>query len=81
MTKYVYDVHAVRRIVQRRVPIDAIEQIARFGVTIQASKHHVMKRGEIAGKPVHVVINLPCTIKTVYIANEWSVTVAHHKAN
>jgi hypothetical protein len=77
MTRPVYDIHAVKRILQRRLPIDAVEQIAQVGVTVQEDSQYVMKRGDVNGRPVHVVLLKPNTVKTVYIANEWesSITV------
>ncbi len=67
----VYDIHAVKRIVQRRLPIDAVDQIAQVGVPVQESSERVMKRGDINGRPVHVVLVKPNTVITVYFADEW----------
>ncbi|SFU95941.1 DUF4258 domain-containing protein [Alicyclobacillus macrosporangiidus] len=76
MSKPVFDGHAVRRILERRLPVEAVEQIAQVGVTVQENGTRVMKRGDVNGKPVHVVLAKPNTIITVYSADEWESTVA-----
>ncbi|WDL99819.1 DUF4258 domain-containing protein (plasmid) [Alicyclobacillus sp. ALC3] len=74
--KIVYDRHAVKRIIQRRIPLDVIEQIAQVGVAVQEDKRHVMKRGDWNGNPVHVVMEKPTTVKSVYVADEWKSTIS-----
>ena len=71
----VYDIHAVKRMVQRRLPVDVIDQIAQVGVTVQENRHRVMKRGDLNGKPIHVVLAKPNTVITVYAADEWDSTI------
>ncbi|MCF8568012.1 hypothetical protein LLE49_25130 [Alicyclobacillus tolerans] len=71
----VFAPHTVRRIIQRRVSVDAVEQIAKFGVVVQDSGLRVMKRGEVQGIPIHVVVERPNVVVTVYFANEWKSTV------
>lgn len=73
--------HAVIRIVQRRVPISAVSNIAQFGVTVQNDSNRSVRRGEINGEPVHVVTE-GNQVVTVYFATEFesTVTVQHrHK--
>ena len=73
MTKqyFLFDPHAVRRLISRRVPYEAVLQIAEFGVTVQESSLSKMKRGEVNGMAVHVVVLKEHIIKTVYFADEW----------
>ncbi|MCF8568426.1 DUF4258 domain-containing protein [Alicyclobacillus tolerans] len=71
----VYDIHAVKRMVQRQLPVDVIDRIAQVGVTVQESRHRVMKRGDVNGKPIHVVLAKPNTVITVYAADEWDSTI------
>ena len=64
--------HAVKRLVERRVPIDVIVQIAQVGVTVQAKRDRVVKRGDFRGKPIHVVLDtVKNEVVTEYFANEW----------
>lgn len=79
--RIVYDRHAVKRIMQRRIPLDVIEQIAHVGVAVQEDTRYVMKRGDWNGNPVHVVMEKPATVKTVYVADEWKsrISVRHNK--
>lgn len=67
----VYGIHAVKRLMQRHLSIDAIDQIAKVGVTVQENGDRALKRGDINGKPVHVVVEKPNVIVTVYTADEW----------
>ena len=39
----VYTAHAVKRIMQRRLPLDAVYQIAQVGITVQESGKRVGK--------------------------------------
>lgn len=71
----VFATHTVRRIIQRRVSVDAVARIAEFGVVVQASELRVMKRGEVNGIPIHVVVEHPNVIVTVYFADEWESTI------
>ncbi|MCL6633345.1 MAG: DUF4258 domain-containing protein [Alicyclobacillus herbarius] len=73
--KPVFNGHAVRRIIERRLPIEAVEQIAQVGVTVQENGTRVMKRGDINGKPIHVVLAKPNTVITVYSADEWKTSI------
>jgi predicted SpoU family rRNA methylase len=75
MSPIVFEEHAVKRVIVRKLPVDAICQIAQFGVTVQQTHDRVMKRGEINGKPVHVVLVGPNVVKTFYEANEWESTI------
>lgn len=75
MSPIVFEEHAVKRVIDRRLPVDAICQIAQFGVTVQQTHDRVMKCGEINGKPVHVVLVRPNVVKTFYEANEWESTI------
>ncbi|MCL6444205.1 MAG: DUF4258 domain-containing protein [Alicyclobacillus sp.] len=75
ITKPVYGIHAVKRLWQRHLPVDAVDQIAQVGVTVQESSDRVVKRGEINGKPVHVVLVKPNVVITVYVADEWESTI------
>lgn len=77
-TKLTFDIHAVKRIVERRLPVDAVAQIAEVGVTVQESRDCVMKRGDINGKPVHVVL-VANSIRTVYTADQWDSTITIHR--
>ena len=64
--------HAVKRLVERRVPIDVIVQIAQVGVTVQAKRDRVVKRGDFRGQPIHVVLDtVKNEVVTEYFANEW----------
>jgi hypothetical protein len=69
-TKIVYTAHAVSRIIQRQLPLNAVFQIAEIGVTVQTNGRRVVKRGEVNGTPVHVVLEHN-TIITVYVADEF----------
>ena len=72
ITEPVFSTHAVRRLVQRRVPIDAIVQIALVGITVQAKRDRVVKRGDFHGKPIHVVLDtVKNVVVTEYFADEW----------
>lgn len=71
----VYDIHAVKRMVQRRIPVDVVDRIAQVGVTVQESMHRVMKRGDVNGQAIHVVLAKPNTVITVYTADEWDSTI------
>lgn len=75
----VYDIHAVKRMVQRRLPVDVIEKIAQVGVTVQEDRNRVMKRGDLNGKPIHVVLAKPNTVITVYTADEWDSTITVYR--
>lgn len=77
--KPVYGSHAVKRLLQRHLPIDAIDQIAQVGVTVQESRDRIMKRGDVDGKPIHVIIAKPNTVITVYAADEWTSRVIVHR--
>lgn len=70
----VYTAHAVKRIMQRRLPLDAVYQIAQVGITVQKNGSKLIKRGDIGGKPVHVVLENN-TVITVYVADEFESTV------
>jgi len=75
-----YEFHAVKRMLQRRLSVDAIAQIAEVGVTVQESKDCVMKRGDINGKPVHVVLDKAANlVRTVYTADQWDSTITVQK--
>lgn len=74
MTRTVYTAHAVSRIMQRQLPIDAVYQIAQVGVIVQHSRDRVIKRGDIDGQPVHVVLE-DNVIVTVYAADEFKSSV------
>ena len=67
--------HTVKRILQRRVPIDAVAQIAEFGVVVQENGNRVMKRGEVNNLPIHVVVERPNAVVSVYFADEWQSTI------
>jgi len=71
----VFASHTVKRMIQRRVSVDAVARIAEFGVVVQASENRVMKRGEVNGMPIHVVIEHPNVVVTVYFADEWESTI------
>lgn len=75
----VYDIHAVKRMVQRRLPVDVIDQIAQVGVTVQEDRNRVMKRGDLNGTPIHVVLAKPNTVITVYTADEWDSTITVYR--
>lgn len=77
--KPLYAGHAVKRIVERRLPVDVISQIAKVGITVQESRRRVMKRGEVCGQAVHVVLQKPNTVITVYFADEWDVAVRRNR--
>lgn len=82
--RIVFSEHAVQRIVQRRVPISAISLIAQVGITVQRTHNRVMKRGEVGGLPVHLVIHEPTnTLISVYFADEWvsTITLERKKRN
>ena len=81
MMKPVFTSYAIRRMVQRNLPIDAVERIAQVGVTVQESETRAMKRGDVNGMPVHVVIEKPNTVITLYAADEWdsSIRVRHSR--
>ena len=74
-TKFVFGTHAVKRLMKRKVPLDAIVQIAEFGVTVQTTGERTMRRGEVNGEAIHVVVEHPNVIVTVYFADEWTSTV------
>lgn len=71
----VFAPHTVKRIIQRRVSIDAVAQIAEFGVVVQENGSRVMKRGDVQGTPIHVVVEHPNVVVTVYFADEWKSTI------
>ncbi|EPZ47885.1 MULTISPECIES: DUF4258 domain-containing protein [Alicyclobacillus] len=79
--KFLFTEHAVKRIVKRRVPISSISLVAQVGITIQSTNDRVMKRGDVNGQQIHVVIEKPSTIISVYFADQWSSTidVTRHK--
>jgi hypothetical protein len=67
-----YNEHAVKRVVERHVPIDVVTNVAKHGVTVQRNQQFVMKRGEWGEKPIHVVVDRSKnSIVTLYVANEW----------
>ncbi|WP_258111902.1 DUF4258 domain-containing protein [Alicyclobacillus sp. SP_1] len=67
-----YTEHAVRRILERHLPMDVVSNVAKHGVTVQRNQNVVMKRGEWGDKPIHVVVDPHHnSIVTVYVANEW----------
>lgn len=78
-----YQPHAVKRLLERQLSVDAVNHIAEVGVTVQEGGGRVMKRGEVGGKPVHVVLERPNTIITVYAADEWesTITLSRKKAS
>ena len=50
----------------------AIVQIAQVGVTVQAKRDRVVKRGDFRGQPIHVVLDtVKNEVVTEYFANEW----------
>ena len=64
--------HAVRRMFERKVPIDVAVNVAQCGVVVHENENFCMKRGDWIKKPVHVVIDKHLnTIVTVYVADEW----------
>jgi len=74
MTAALFDVHAVHRIVQRKLPINAIAQIAETGVPVQETDSSVLVRGQCKGQPIHVfILKQPQgnVIHTAYVADEW----------
>ncbi|MFX4303648.1 DUF4258 domain-containing protein [Alicyclobacillus tolerans] len=71
-TNPTYKEHAVKRLVERHVPIDVVTNVAKHGVTVQRNKQFVMKRGEWDDRPIHVVVDQKLNaIVTLYVANEW----------
>lgn len=81
MMKPIFTSYAVKRLMQRHLSVDVIDQIAQVGVTVQESETRVMKRGDVNGMPVHVVIEKPNTVITLYAADEWdsSIRVRHSR--
>ncbi|MFD1676079.1 DUF4258 domain-containing protein [Alicyclobacillus fodiniaquatilis] len=70
--------HAVTRLFQRggstenmKQMMDAIRMIVEYGVTVEKNGPRSVKRGELEGEPVHVIVEKPNVIITLYFADEW----------
>lgn len=76
----VYAEHAVKRIVDRGVPIVAVSMIVRYGVTVEKNGERLVKRGEFENVPIHVVVHKPETVISVYFADEWTSEITVHRS-
>ena len=64
--KFVFGTHAVKRIQERHLNVDAVWQIALVGIVIERSGKRELKRGEFQGHAILVVIEQPNVIVTAY---------------
>ena len=77
MKKMVFGAHAVKRVVERHLPIDAVWQIATVGTVVQTSGLRKVKQGEFDGRRIRVVVEQPNVIVTAYAERDMQATIKH----
>ena len=64
--KMVFGTHAVKRIAERHIPIDAVWQIATVGVVVETRGIRRKKRGEFDGHTIDVIVEEPNVIVSAF---------------